>query len=97
MGAVGTPFGSVVVGGYSYSVYRFVLMAAAVLILLALYVLFTRTRFGELARATIQVPHMAQALGINTRLVRFVTFCLGAGLASLAGALLTPLGRQFRS
>ena len=25
------------------------------------------------------------------RLVRFVTFCLGAGLASLAGALLTPL------
>src|SRR2546426_10715392 len=34
---------------------------------------------------------LAQALGINTRLVRFVTFGLGAGLAALAGALLTPL------
>ena len=39
------------------------------------------------------IPHeeLAQTLGINTRLVRFVTFCLGAGLASLAGALITPL------
>jgi branched-subunit amino acid ABC-type transport system permease component len=34
---------------------------------------------------------LAQALGIDTRLVRFVTFCLGAGLAGLAGALITPL------
>jgi branched-chain amino acid transport system permease protein len=34
---------------------------------------------------------LAQALGINTRLVRFITFCLGAGLTSLGGALITPL------
>ncbi|MDT7950988.1 MAG: branched-chain amino acid ABC transporter permease [Acetobacteraceae bacterium] len=102
MGAVGTPFGSVVVGGYSYSVYRFVLMAAAALILLALYVLFTRTRFGELARATIQVPHMAQALGINTGLIYTATFGIGAALAGATGGLYAPtmtlvptMGSQF--
>jgi branched-chain amino acid transport system permease protein len=41
--------------------------------------------------AVIMNEELAQSLGINTRLVRFVTFGLGAGLAALAGALLTPL------
>ena len=41
--------------------------------------------------AVMMNEELAQALGINTRLVRVVTFCLGAGLASLAGALITPL------
>jgi branched-chain amino acid transport system permease protein len=34
---------------------------------------------------------LARALGINSGLVRFATFSLGAALASLAGALITPL------
>ena len=34
---------------------------------------------------------LARGLGINSGHVRFVTFCIGAGLASLAGALITPL------
>jgi branched-chain amino acid transport system permease protein len=50
-----------------------------------------RTQIGIVARAVIMNEELAQGLGINTRLVRFVTFCLGAGLASLAGALITPL------
>jgi len=44
-----------------------------------------------MARAVIMNEELTQALGINTRLVRFFTFCLGAGLAALANALLTPL------
>ncbi len=51
---------------------------------------FTRTRFGVLARATIQVPHIAQALGVNTSLVYSLTFGLGAALAGLAGGLYAP-------
>ena len=35
--------------------------------------------------------NLARGLGINSGLVRFVTFSLGAGLAALAGALITPL------
>ena len=63
MMGVGTPFGSFQVGAYSYSIYRIVLFCAALGVLGGLYALFNWTRFGVLARATIQVPHMAAALG----------------------------------
>lgn len=87
---IATPFGSVPLGGYDYPVYRLVLIAAAFGLLLGLYVLFNATRFGTLARATIQVPHMAAALGVDTRLVYSLTFGLGAALAGLTGGLYAP-------
>jgi len=87
---IATPFGSVPLGGYDYPVYRLVLVAAAIGLLLGLYVLFNATRFGTLARATIQVPHMAAALGVDTRLVYSLTFGLGAALAGLTGGLYAP-------
>ncbi|CCD85255.1 Putative branched-chain amino acid ABC transporter (permease protein) [Bradyrhizobium sp. ORS 285] len=90
MAGVGTPFGSFQVGAYSYSIYRIVLFAAALAVLGALYALFNWTRFGVLARATIQVPHMAAALGVDTRLIYSLTFACGAGLAGLAGGLYAP-------
>lgn len=90
MPGTGTPFGSFAVGPYSYSVYRLVLVGAALLLLLCLWLLFTKTRFGTLARATIQVPHIAEALGVNTNLVYALTFGLGAALAGLAGGLYAP-------
>lgn len=90
MPGTGTPFGSFAVGPYTYSVYRLVLVGAALLLLLCLWLLFTKTRFGTLARATIQVPHIAEALGVNTNLVYALTFGLGAALAGLAGGLYAP-------
>jgi branched-chain amino acid transport system permease protein len=90
MAGVGTPFGSFQVGAYSYSIYRIVLFAASLAVLGALYALFNWTRFGVLARATIQVPHMAAALGVDTRLIYSLTFACGAGLAGLAGGLYAP-------
>jgi len=79
------------VGGATYSEYRLVLLLLAVLLGVAVWLVMQRTQIGIVARAVIMNEELAQALGINTRLVRFVTFCLGAGLAALAGALLTPL------
>jgi urea ABC transporter permease protein UrtB len=90
MQGVGTPFGSFVVGGLSFSTYRIVLIFAALAVLGGLYLLFNRTRFGILARATIQVPHMAESLGVNTRHVYALTFGLGAALAGLTGGLYAP-------
>ncbi|WP_207482463.1 ABC transporter permease subunit [Arenibaculum pallidiluteum] len=90
MQGVGTPLGSLEVGGYHYSGYRLVLIAVALALLLALYLFFNRTRFGVLARATIQVPHMAEALGVDTRRVYSLTFGLGAALAGLTGGLYAP-------
>ncbi len=82
---------AVSVGGVTYSEYRLVLLLLAVVLGLLVWLVVQRTRIGAVARAVIMNEELAQALGINTRLVRFVTFCLGAGLASLAGALITPL------
>ncbi|MFC6487951.1 ABC transporter permease subunit [Nitratireductor sp. GCM10026969] len=90
MAGIGTPFGSIDVGGYSYSVYRLVLIAAAIAVLVGLYLVFNATRFGIIARATIQVPHMAEALGVNTGRVYGITFGLGTALAGLAGGLYAP-------
>jgi branched-chain amino acid transport system permease protein len=90
MPGIGTPLGSVSLGPYSYSVYRLVLIAVAIGLLLGLYLLFNKTRFGTLARATIQVPHMAEALGVDTRKVYSLTFGLGAALAGLTGGLYAP-------
>jgi branched-chain amino acid transport system permease protein len=53
--------------------------------------LFNATRLGLEARAVIMNEPLARGLGINSGHVRFVTFCIGGGLASLAGALITPL------
>ena len=90
MQGVGTPLGSIEVGDRSYSAYRLVLMAAALALLIGLYLFFYRTRFGVIARATIQRPEMAQALGVDTRRVYGLTFGLGAALAGLAGGLYAP-------
>jgi urea ABC transporter permease protein UrtB len=90
MQGVGTPFGSFTFGGLSFSTYRIVLMFAALAVLGGLYLLFNRTRFGILARATIQVPQMAEGLGVNTRHVYALTFGLGAALAGLTGGLYAP-------
>ena len=90
MAGVGTPLGSIEIGERSYSAYRLVLMGAAIALLIGLYLLFYRTRFGVIARATIQKPDMARALGVDTGRIYGLTFGLGAALAGLAGGLYAP-------
>jgi branched-chain amino acid transport system permease protein len=87
MAGVGTPFGSFQVGDYSYSIYRLVLFASALGVLGGLYMLFNWTRFGVLARATIQVPHMAAALGVDTG--------LAGGLYAPTMTLVPTMGATF--
>src|SRR5215213_4191556 len=64
---IGTPEGSFAVG------------ACALAVLLGLYILFMRTRFGVIARATMQNAGMAQALGARTGRIYAVSFGIGAG------------------
>jgi urea ABC transporter permease protein UrtB len=86
-----TPGGSLQVGGYSISVYSIVLILAAFALLGIVYAVFTRTRYGVMARAAVQRPQMASAIGIDPRRINALTFMLGAGLAGAAGALLAPM------
>lgn len=86
-----TPLGSMRIGRYSVSQYNMVLIGAAVLMLAVVFWVFTRTRYGTMARAATQVPHMASAIGINAKRVNMVTFAFGAALAGAGGALLAPV------
>jgi len=87
---IGTPTGSFAVGVYTFSTYRLVLFAAAVVVMIGIYILFMRTSFGTLARATMQNPQMARALGVRTPRVYAASFGVGAALAGLCGALYAP-------
>lgn len=87
---VGTPFGSLSFAGASFSAYRLVLVAIAVLLLVGLYLLFMKTRFGRHARATMQNAAMARSLGVPVGGIYSATFGLGAALAGLAGGLYAP-------
>jgi branched-subunit amino acid ABC-type transport system permease component len=85
---VPTPFGSFTIGELSYSYYRLVMFAAALVLILGVWVLFAYTRFGTQARATMENPEVARALGTNTSAIYALTFGLGSMLAGLAGAML---------
>jgi branched-chain amino acid transport system permease protein len=88
-----TPLGTVRYAGgeFSQSEYNLVLVGMSVLVLLGLYVLFTKTGYGMRARAVIQNEEMAESLGVDTSRTHVTTFAIGSGLAGLTGALYAPV------
>ncbi len=83
--------GTVALLGVDYSIYRLFALAAAVALGTAFAFTIEGTRLGLSARAVIMNETLARGLGIDTAKVRLATFMIGAGLAALAGVLLTPL------
>ena len=83
--------GAVALFGTSYSLYRLLMLVVAVVLCAVMVAILQGTRLGLSARAVIMNETLARALGINSAMVRFVTFSIGAGLAAMAGALITPL------
>lgn len=74
-----------VAGGYP--IFRLALIAFAVLVYLALWVLLHRTRFGMIIRAAVDDRSMLSATGINVPLVSTGVFALAAGLVGIAGVI----------
>jgi branched-chain amino acid transport system permease protein len=66
---------------------RFVCLAAALVVLLGLQLLLTRTRYGLIIRAGVENRSMVSALGIDVRRTFTAVFTLGGALAGLAGVL----------
>jgi urea transport system permease protein len=83
--------GSVSVAGEAYPVYRLLVMAVSATAIALTFFVFFRTEWGLKARAVIANRNMAACLGINTRALDRLTFAWGAGLAGLAGAVMSPL------
>jgi urea transport system permease protein len=61
-------------------------------VLLAVWLLLTRTRLGLHVRAVTQNRAMASALGVHTPKVDMMAFGLGSGIAGLAGCALSQIG-----
>ena len=83
--------GAVDLGFTVYPKYRLALIVFTVTIVVALYLLLTRTNVGAILRAGIENREMVKVLGININKVFLFTFGLGAYLAGLAGGLATPI------
>lgn len=82
---------SVSVLGVETSAYRiFILLLAFGLFALTWY-LMHRTNIGMKLRAITQSREIASSFGINSQRIYGLTFAYGAGLAGLAGALVSPL------
>lgn len=82
--------GSVEILGRRFPTYDLLLIAVGPLVLGALWLLLTRTRFGTLVRAATQDREMVSALGVNQAWLFTAVFTLGALLAGLGGALQLP-------
>jgi branched-chain amino acid transport system permease protein len=66
---------------------RALMMGVAILMLLSLWLLLTRTRIGLVIRAALTHPEMVEALGHNLPRVFMLVFGLGTGMAGLAGVI----------
>ncbi|HEY5302387.1 MAG TPA: branched-chain amino acid ABC transporter permease [Acetobacteraceae bacterium] len=84
------PLGSISIGGYRSSSYALFLIGAAVVLLVGTWAVLRLTPAGLIARATMQNPEMAAALGVSPGRVYAITFAAGAALSGLAGALIAP-------
>ncbi len=82
----------VAIAGERVPFYDLLMIGIGPVVLLALWILFTRTRWGTLVRAATQDREMVAALGVDQRLLFTTVFALGAGLAGIGGALALPDG-----
>ena len=83
--------GSVQLGAITYPTYRLFVLALAVVLGVALYVIQHRTRLGALIRAGVDDREIAESLGINVPRVFTAMFVFGAALAGLAGVVAAGL------
>jgi branched-chain amino acid transport system permease protein len=87
----GTGAQSLAIGDLKLSVVRVVTFLAATAITIGLHLFLSRTMAGKSIRAVTQDKRAARVMGINVERTFLITFGIGAALAGMAGALLTPI------
>ena len=83
--------GLTTIGPFFYPNYRLFVIAVAALCAVALWLFLERTRYGATIRAGAEQREVVRLLGINIERLFSFNFALGAGLAALAGALVSPI------
>ena len=79
----------------SYPVYRLFMSGVCIALALGLYLLISKTRLGMKIRAGAFNRDMAEALGINIKLIHSIVFALGVGLAAVAGIIAAPISSVY--
>ncbi|MBR2690575.1 MAG: branched-chain amino acid ABC transporter permease [Aquamicrobium sp.] len=78
---------------FGYSGYKLSIIAASGLLLIATWLVLTRTKVGLVMRATQYDREMAQAFAIPVERVYAGVFALGAMLAAFAAVLIVPISQ----
>ena len=81
-------------GGVRVPTQRLVAVIVAGVLLVAVWVFLTRTKFGWALRAVAQDREAAALQGININNISMIAMGVGAGIAGIAGALMAPLVRD---
>jgi len=79
--------GQLSLGFMAYRTYSIVLIVVGVVIMLALWLGFERTRMGAQIRAAVDNRRMAESLGINITRLFTITFAFGSGMGRSAAGL----------
>jgi urea transport system permease protein len=71
---------------------RILIIAFAVLVLVGVALLISKTRLGLFVRGVTQNRAIASCMGVNTARIDTYAFALGSGIAGLAGCALSQIG-----
>jgi branched-chain amino acid transport system permease protein len=82
--------GAVQVAGLFFPIYRLVIVAVAVVIAIALWVMVDWTRLGAMIRAGVDDAPIARVVGIRVSRLFTLVFSLGAALAAFGGVMGAP-------
>jgi branched-chain amino acid transport system permease protein len=82
--------GAVQVAGLFFPLYRLVVVAVAVVIAVALWLMVDWTRLGAMIRAGVDDAPIARVVGIRVSQLFTLVFALGAALAAFGGVMAAP-------
>lgn len=86
--------GKVTIGGIAILKTHIVVIIAAILMLIGLYIFVMRTRTGKSIRAVAENKDVAALMGIDVDRAVTTTFALGSAMAGIAGVLYALVFRQ---
>jgi branched-chain amino acid transport system permease protein len=79
------------IGSLAVTYHQITVVVVAIIVAVALRLLFARTRIGIAMRGVVDDPDLAAMAGASPARVQQLSWALGASLAGLAGILLAPL------
>lgn len=71
---------------------RLMIIVFAIMVLVMMWLMISKTRLGLYIRAVTQNRQMASCTGVNTSKIDAMAFGLGSGIAGLAGVALSQIG-----